>query len=74
MFSDAGNQAVWRALEPRLERILAYRAEGFVPTETVLSRMVHNVQDEVAGGFPEVNDTAVREAIWAALEQVEVAS
>lgn len=71
MFSDEGNQAVARALEGRLDAVRHFRSLGFVPTEDWIAKMVHGTQEEVAKlGFPEARDTAVREAIGAALEGV----
>lgn len=69
MFSDEGNQAVADAVASKVARIKAMADEGFVATEQVQANAVNAVQEEVeAQGFMEVGDTAVREAIWAAVE------
>lgn len=69
MFSEEGNQAVATAVNAKVARIKEFAAEGFIATEQVQAKVVRDVQSEVsAAGFNEVNDTAVREAIWAAVE------
>lgn len=70
MFSVSGNRIVARVLKAKLERISTLRADGFEPTEEKLASIVYEVQTEVASlGYAEAHDTAVREAIWAAVER-----
>ena len=66
MFTDEGNLAVHRALTRRLALLRERRAEGFRADDQLLWRLTREVQNEVGG---EAHDTAVREAIFGALER-----
>ena len=68
MYTQEGDLAVAQALEPHLRRLRSQTANGFAPTEGKLAAVASSVETEVERlGFLEVGDTAVREAIWAAL-------
>ena len=69
MFSDAGERAVDRAVRREVASLLDYRDSGYTATENKLSERVSEITREVyALGHREVGDTAVREAIYYALD------